>query len=160
MGRFNLSDLTSYFSKTSIVITAILLLVVLAISLPLTIGIFHIFGNGPLGIAVTFIACAILIIFAIKVGDVLGVAITGEKPQDLKIGGIELDFKAVWKSKIFWLAVLGMVASIINTATGIDLLDQEFIDQVSNLDWSKLIPAITSLVIILVRKFFIGNPIK
>lgn len=60
--------------------------------------------------------------------------------------------KSFLKSKIFWLAVLNLVAVLLKGLFEIEF-DIETQEEILNLDWSNILQAIISIFIIAIRKF-------
>jgi len=70
------------------------------------------------------------------------------KPSNLSMDEV----KTFFSSKIFWLSLFTFVATTAKGLFGIDI-DLDTQNEVLNLDWTNVIPALGSVLIIAVRKF-------
>ena len=104
--------------------------------------------------AVILIETVVLYFISFEVIDTL---YNKKTPSDLRTVD---DEKQWWKSKMFWLAALSFVMVVVNGVVGAEVIDQGVIEQVINLDWSNLVMALTSLVMIIIRKYFTFFPLK
>lgn len=115
--------------------------------------------NNPfLGVGIVAVLGGALFVGAFYVSGLI--APNPTPPQNLTVGGVQLEFKEIWKSKTFWLAILMLAVQIFNLAAGSDVLGQDFVDQIAALDWSNWLQAGIALIMIIVRKFFTGSPVK
>lgn len=62
------------------------------------------------------------------------------------------DVKAWFTSKIFWTGFVSFLALNLNGLLGIDV-DGETQNEILSIDWSKIVPALGSVLIIALRKF-------
>lgn len=69
------------------------------------------------------------------------------------------DLKELFTSKVFWLAIMNLVAVILGGLFNFDL-DPETQLEIINLDWSRIGQALVSLLLIALRKTTIFKRIK
>lgn len=67
--------------------------------------------------------------------------------------------KALFKSKIFWLAFLGFVFSLVGGWTN-KTIDPGTAAEIVNLDWSNILQAAISAAVIIARAFFTNTKIS
>ena len=70
------------------------------------------------------------------------------EPQNLTAG----DVKSFFASKTFWLAALMFISSILNGLFGVEI-DEETQTEIVNLDWSNILQAFASVLILAIRKY-------
>lgn len=69
-------------------------------------------------------------------------------PKELSMEGV----KQYLKSKIFWLAVLNFIIANLDGAFGI-VVSEDIKLEILELDWTKIVQSLISVVIIVIRKF-------
>lgn len=107
------------------------------------------FVNGAITLGIT----ALGIYTAIAINDML--LPKPDAPANLSM----LEVKSILQSKIFWLAVLNLIAVMIKGLFNITI-DTATQTEIVNLDWSNILQGVFSLLLIVIRKYDVLSLIK
>ncbi|MCA0235452.1 MAG: phage holin [Bacteroidetes bacterium] len=66
--------------------------------------------------------------------------------------------KGIFKSKIFWVAAVSFLLSVVQLLTGKEV-PAGTAEQIVGIDWTNIVQAILSLLVIVFRVFFSGTTI-
>ncbi len=66
--------------------------------------------------------------------------------------------KGLFNSKIFWLALVSFLISVVQLLTGKEI-PAGTAEQIVAIDWTNIVQAILSLLVIVARAFFSGSTI-
>ena len=69
------------------------------------------------------------------------------------------DAKSFFNSKIFWLALLNFLSAVVEGLFSL-VIDADTLTEVVNLDWTNIIRALGSVVVIVIRKYDILRYLK